>query len=459
MDMTYTMKDGYRLPDLLPPQESETALGKYGLLRRRYLKEHRKVLFTNLLTSGRLNEHLAEIDRTARQRVEQTVTAMAQAEGVTEELKAADPMKWVGLMERTRKSLETRLEKLNDQSIKDDTVTFEELGIDRLFIDESHNFKNLFLMTKMRNVGGIAQTEAQKSSDLFAKCQYLDELTDSHGVIFATGTPISNSMVELYTVQRYLQYQTLQEMGLIHFDDWASDYGETVTAIELSPEGSGYRPKTRFAKFFNLPELMATFKMVADVQTADMLKLPVPKANFHTEVIHPSELQKKAVAGLAERAERVRARVVDPSTDNMLRITNDGRKLALDMRLLSSLAPDDENSKVSVCARNVYRIWAESTAQRSTQLVFCDLSTPKADGSFNVYDDLRRKLLEIGIPENEIAYIHDANTEQKKKELFAKVRGGEVRILMGSTAKMGAGTNVQDRLVALHDLDCRATRS
>ncbi len=357
-------------------------------------------------------------------------------------------------MERTRKSLETRMEKLNDQSTKDDTVTFEELGIDRLFIDESHSFKNLFLMTKMRNVGGIAQTEAQKSSDLFAKCQYLDELTDSHGVIFATGTPISNSMVELYTVQRYLQYQTLQEMGLIHFDDWASDYGETVTAIELSPEGSGYRPKTRFAKFFNLPELMATFKMVADVQTADMLKLPVPKANFHTEVIHPSELQKKAVAGLAERAERVRARVVDPSTDNMLRITNDGRKLALDMRLLSSLAPDDENSKVSVCARNVYRIWAESTAQRSTQLVFCDLSTPKADGSFNVYDDLRQKLLEMGIPENEIAYIHTANTEQKKKELFAKVRGGEVRILMGSTAKMGAGTNVQDRLIALHDLDC-----
>ena len=357
-------------------------------------------------------------------------------------------------MERTRKSLEARLEKLNDQSTKDDTVTFEELGIDRLFIDESHNFKNLFLMTKMRNVGGIAQTEAQKSSDLFAKCQYLDELTDSHGVIFATGTPISNSMVELYTVQRYLQYQTLQEMGLIHFDDWASDYGETVTAIELSPEGSGYRPKTRFAKFFNLPELMATFKMVADVQTADMLKLPVPKANFHTEVIHPSELQKKAVAGLAERAERVRARVIDPSTDNMLRITNDGRKLALDMRLLSSLAPDDENSKVSVCARNVYRIWAESTAQRSTQLVFCDLSTPKADGSFNVYDDLRQKLLEMGIPENEIAYIHTANTEQKKKELFAKVRGGEVRILMGSTAKMGAGTNVQDRLIALHDLDC-----
>ena len=275
-------------------------------------------------------------------------------------------------MERTRKSLETRLEKLNDQSTKDDTVTFEELGIDRLFIDESHNFKNLFLMTKMRNVGGIAQTEAQKSSDLFAKCQYLDELTNSHGVIFATGTPISNSMVELYTIQRYLQYQTLQEMGLVHFDDWASDFGETVTAIELAPEGSGYRPKTRFAKFFNLPELMATFKMVADVQTADMLNLPVPKANFHTEVIQPNELQRAVVAELAERAERVRARAVDPSTDNMLRITNDGRKLALDMRLINPLAADDPNGKVATCARNVARIWAQTKDQRSTQLVFCD---------------------------------------------------------------------------------------
>ena len=275
-------------------------------------------------------------------------------------------------MERTRKSLETRLEKLNDQSTKDDTVTFEELGIDRLFIDESHNFKNLFLMTKMRNVGGIAQTEAQKSSDLFAKCQYLDELTNSHGVIFATGTPISNSMVELYTIQRYLQYGTLQEMGLVHFDDWASDFGETVTAIELAPEGSGYRPKTRFAKFFNLPELMATFKMVADVQTADMLNLPVPKANFHTEVIQPNELQRAVVAELAERAERVRARAVDPSTDNMLRITNDGRKLALDMRLINPLAADDPNGKVATCARNVARIWAQTKDQRSTQLVFCD---------------------------------------------------------------------------------------
>ena len=375
-------------------------------------------------------------------------------------------------MERTRKSLETRLEKLNDQSTKDDTVTFEELGIDRLFIDESHNFKNLFLMTKMRNVGGIAQTEAQKSSDLFAKCQYLDELTNSHGVIFATGTPISNSMVELYTIQRYLQYGTLQEMGLVHFDDWASDFGETVTAIELAPEGSGYRPKTRFAKFFNLPELMATFKMVADVQTADMLNLPVPKANFHTEVIQPNELQRAVVAELAERAERVRARAVDPSTDNMLRITNDGRKLALDMRLINPLAADDPNGKVATCARNVARIWAQTKDQRSTQLVFCDLSTPnkntpiemqkKAEGVYemipdqftDVYNDLKKKLMAEGIPEEEIAFIHDAKTEQKKKELFAKVRGGEVRILMGSTAKMGAGTNVQDRLIALHDLDC-----
>ena len=375
-------------------------------------------------------------------------------------------------MERTRKSLETRLEKLNDQSTKDDTVTFEELGIDRLFIDESHNFKNLFLMTKMRNVGGIAQTEAQKSSDLFAKCQYLDELTNSHGVIFATGTPISNSMVELYTIQRYLQYQTLQEMGLVHFDDWASDFGETVTAIELAPEGSGYRPKTRFAKFFNLPELMATFKMVADVQTADMLNLPVPKANFHTEVIQPNELQRAVVAELAERAERVRARAVDPSTDNMLRITNDGRKLALDMRLINPLAADDPNGKVATCARNVARIWAQTKDRRSTQLVFCDLSTPNkntpiemqknAEGVYemipdqftDVYNDLKKKLVAEGIPEEEIAFIHDAKTEQKKKELFAKVRGGEVRILMGSTAKMGAGTNVQDRLIALHDLDC-----
>ena len=357
-------------------------------------------------------------------------------------------------MERTRKSLETRLAKLNDQSRKDDVVTFEQLGIDRLFIDESHYFKNLFLATKMRNVGGIAQTEAQKSSDLFMKTQYLDELTGGRGTIFATGTPISNSMVELYTIQRYLQYRLLQEMGLIHFDDWASNFGETVTAIELSPEGTGYRAKTRFAKFYNLPELMAAFKEVADIQTADMLKLPVPKANFHTEVIQPSELQKEMIRGLAERAEKIRAGGVDPHVDNMLRITNDGRKLALDMRLIQPLAPDDPNGKVAVCARNVFRIWEQTKEKRSAQLVFCDLSTPTTDGSFSVYDDLKKKLMDAGIPEEEIAFIHTADSEAKKKELFSKVRAGQVRVLLGSTAKMCAGTNVQDRLIALHDLDC-----
>ncbi|MGN0273540.1 MAG: LPD11 domain-containing protein [Chordicoccus sp.] len=357
-------------------------------------------------------------------------------------------------MERTRKSLETRLAKLNDQSRKDDTITFEQLGVDRLFIDESHYFKNLFLATKMRNVGGIAQTEAQKSSDLFMKTQYLDELTGGRGVIFATGTPISNSMVELYTIQRYLQYRLLQEMGLIHFDDWASNFGETVTAIELSPEGTGYRAKTRFAKFYNLPELMAAFKEVADIQTADMLKLPVPKANFHTEVIQPSELQEEMIQGLAERAEKIRAGGLDPHVDNMLRITNDGRKLALDMRLIQPLAPDDPNGKVAVCARNVFRIWEQTKEKRSAQLVFCDLSTPTTDGSFNVYNDLKKKLMDAGIPEEEIAFIHTADSEAKKKELFSKVRSGQVRVLMGSTAKMGAGTNVQDRLIALHDLDC-----
>ena len=357
-------------------------------------------------------------------------------------------------MERTRKSLETRLAKLNDQSRKDDTVTFEQLGVDRLFIDESHYFKNLFLATKMRNVGGIAQTEAQKSSDLFMKTQYLDELTGGRGVIFATGTPISNSMVELYTIQRYLQYRLLQEMGLVHFDDWAGSFGETVTAIELSPEGTGYRAKTRFAKFYNLPELMAAFKEVADIQTADMLCLPVPKANFHTEVIQPSELQKEMIRGLAERAEKIRAGGVDPHVDNMLRITNDGRKLALDMRLIQPLAPDDPNGKVAVCARNVFRIWEQTKEKRSAQLVFCDLSTPTTDGSFSVYDDLKKKLMDAGIPEEEIAFIHTADSEAKKKELFSKVRAGQVRVLLGSTAKMGAGTNVQDKLIALHDLDC-----
>ena len=357
-------------------------------------------------------------------------------------------------MERTRKSLEARLAKLNDQSRKDDTVTFEQLGIDRLFIDESHYFKNLFLATKMRNVGGIAQTEAQKSSDLFMKTQYLDELTGGRGVIFATGTPISNSMVELYTIQRYLQYGMLQEMGLVHFDDWAGNFGETVTAIELSPEGTGYRAKTRFAKFYNLPELMAAFKEVADIQTADMLKLPVPKANFHTEVMKPSEIQKEMIKGLAERAEKIHAGGVDPHVDNMLRITNDGRKLALDMRLIQPLAPDDPNGKVAVCARNVYRIWEQTKEKRSAQLVFCDLSTPTTDGSFSVYGDLKKKLMDAGIPEEEIAFIHTADSEAKKKELFSKVRSGQVRVLLGSTAKMGAGTNVQDKLIALHDLDC-----
>ena len=357
-------------------------------------------------------------------------------------------------LEKTRKSLELRLAKLNDQSRKDDVVTFEELGIDRLFIDESHYFKNLFLMTKMRNVGGIAQTEAQKSSDLFMKCQYLDEITGGRGVIFATGTPISNSMVELYTIQRYLQYSVLQEMDMGFFDDWAANFGETITSIGLAPEGTGYRAKTRFARFFNLPELMNTFKMVADIQTADMLQLPVPKANFHTEVIKPSPLQQEMIKGLAERAENIRGGGVDPSIDNMLKITNDGRKLALDMRLIQPMAPDDENGKIAVCARNVFRIWEQTQAQRSAQLVFCDLSTPKGDGSFNFYDDLKSKLMNKGVPEEEIAFIHDANTEVKKKELFAKVRLGQVRVLIGSTQKMGAGTNVQDRLIAIHDADC-----
>ena len=357
-------------------------------------------------------------------------------------------------MERTRKSLENRLAKLNDQSRKDDVVTFEQLGVDRIFVDESHYFKNLFLATKMRNVGGIAQTEAQKSSDLFMKCQYLDEITGNRGVIFATGTPISNSMVELYTIQRYLQYSTLEEMGLLNFDDWAANYGETVTAIELSPEGSGYRSKTRFAKFYNLPELMSTFKMVADIQTADMLKLPVPKANFHTEVIKPSPMQEDMIKSLADRAEEIRAGHVEPSVDNMLRITNDGRKLALDMRLVNPLAPDSDTNKTSICARNVFSIWERTQEQRSAQLVFCDLSTPKSDGSFNFYDDLKKKLIAKGIPPEEITYIHEANTEVRKKELFSKVRSGQVRVLIGSTAKMGAGTNCQDKLIALHDADC-----
>ena len=357
-------------------------------------------------------------------------------------------------LERAKKSIRQKIEKLNDQSRKDDVVTFEELGVDRIFVDESHYYKNLFLYTKMRNVGGIAQTEAQKSSDLFMKCRYLDEITGGRGTVFATGTPISNSMVELYTIQRYLQYDTLLKNDLQHFDSWASTFGETVTAIELTPEGTGYRAKTRFAKFFNLPELMSMFKEVADIRTADMLELPVPKANFHNIAVKPSEIQKEMVAQLAERAENVRKGNVDASVDNMLKITNDGRKLALDQRMLNDMLPDFEGSKINACVDNVYRIWNENSDKKSAQLIFCDLSTPKNDGVFSVYNDIRKKLIERGIPESEVKFIHEADTDVKKKELFQKVRKGEVRVLLGSTQKMGAGTNVQDRLIALHDVDC-----
>ena len=357
-------------------------------------------------------------------------------------------------MERTKKSIEAKLEKLNDQSRKDDVVTFEELGIDRIFIDEAHYYKNLAAFSKMRNVGGISQTEAQKSSDLYMKCRYLDELTGGRGVIFATGTPISNTMVEMYTMQKYLQYSLLQEKELLHFDAWASTFGETVTAIELAPEGTGYRAKTRFSRFYNLPELMSMFKEVADIQTADMLNLPVPRANYHNIVLKPSEQQKEMVAALGVRAERVRNRMVDSSEDNMLLITNDGRKLALDQRLLNPMLPDSDTGKVSACAENVYEIWQHTAEQRSTQMVFCDLSTPKGNGDFNVYDDLRDKLIARGIPAEEIAYVHSANSEAQKKELFGKVRSGQIRVLIGSTQKMGAGTNVQRKLAALHHLDC-----
>ena len=356
-------------------------------------------------------------------------------------------------MERTRKGLEARLKKLNDQSRKDDVVTFEQLGVDRLFVDESHYYKNLFLYTKMTNVAGIQTTDAQKSSDMYLKCRYLDELTGGKGITFATGTPISNSMVELYTIMRYLQYDTLQRTGLGHFDSWASTFGETVTAIELAPEGTGYRAKTRFARFFNLPELISMFKEVADVQTADMLKLPVPKAEFVNEVLKPSEIQQDMVASFSDRAEAVRSGRVDPREDNMLRITNDGRKCALDQRLMNPLLPDDEESKVNACIRNAFKVWQDGQADRTAQVIFCDLSTPKGDGSFNVYDDIRNKLEVMGVPREEIAFIHEATTETQKAELFAKVRAGQVRVLLGSTAKLGAGTNMQDRLIALHHLD------
>ena len=355
---------------------------------------------------------------------------------------------------KTQKSIEKKLTNLNSTSRKDDVITFEELGVDRLFVDEAHYYKNLYLYTKMRNVGGIAQTEAQKSSDLFMKCRYLDEITGGKGIVFATGTPISNSMVELYTMQRYLQYDKLIESKLQHFDAWASTFGETVTAIELAPEGTGYRTKTRFAKFYNLPELMNMFKEIADIKTSDTLNLPLPKANYENIVIKPSQTQLDLVNSLGERAEKVRNREVDSKVDNMLKITNEGRKIALDQRLINELLPDYENSKIDTCSQNIYRIWEETKDKKSAQLVFCDLSTPKGDGSFDAYTDLKNKLVEKGIPENEIEFIHNANTELQKQALFAKVRAGQVRVLMGSTVKMGAGTNCQDRLIALHDLDC-----
>ena len=387
----------------------------------------------------------------------QVAVIKKQIDEITEEIaaaKASNGEKYtIKEMEKTKKSLMVRLDKLNDQSRKDDVVTFEQLGVDRLFVDESHSYKNLFLYTKMRNVAGIAQTEAQKSSDMFAKCQYMDEITGGKGITFATGTPISNSMTELYTNMRYLQYNTLEKMGLRHFDSWASSFGETQTAIELAPEGTGYRAKTRFAKFYNLPELISLFKECADIQTPDMLKLPVPEAEYHNQVLKPSEHQKKMVKALADRAECVRAGSVDASEDNMLKITNDGRKLALDQRLVNDILPDDENSKSSVCVEKAFGIWEQTKEQKSTQLIFCDLSTPKGDGSFNIYDDIRNKLIAKGVPKDEIAFIHEANTELRKAELFAKVRSGQVRFLLGSTAKMGAGTNVQDKLIALHHLD------
>jgi len=356
-------------------------------------------------------------------------------------------------LEKTKKSLRRRLEKLENKEKKDDVVTFEELGVDRLYVDEAHYYKNAFLYTKMRNVAGIAQNEAQKSADMFNKCQYLDEITGGKGITFATGTPVSNSMTELYTMQRYLQYGKLNRMGLGHFDSWASTFGEVVTSIELAPEGTGYRAKSRFARFYNIPELMSMFKEIADIKTADQLELPVPEAEYETVVLKPSEHQKEIVESLGERAEVIRDGGVDSSVDNMLKVTNDGRKLALDQRLVNPLLPDDEDSKICACVEKSFAIWKETTSKRSAQLIFCDLSTPKGDGTFNVYDDLKMKLMAKGVPEAEIAFIHDANTEVKKTELFSRVKSGQVRFLLGSTAKMGAGTNVQDRLIALHHLD------
>ena len=356
-------------------------------------------------------------------------------------------------LEKLRKSLKQKLEKLQGADRKDDVVTFEQLGVDRLFVDESQAFKNLYLYTKMRNVAGLSTSEAQKSSDMFGKCRYLDEITGGRGVIFATDTPLSNSMTEMYTLMRYLQYNTLQQKGLTHFDAWASTFGETTTAIELAPEGTGYRARTRFAKFFNLPELMAMFKEAADIKTSDQLNLPVPQAKFETVVVKPSEIQQDMVQALSERVAEVHSGSVDPSVDNMLKITSDGRKIGLDQRLMNSALPDDPNSKLNACVNNVLRIWNDTKEQKLTQLIFCDMSTPKGDGSFNVYDDIRTKLLNAGVPEQEIEFIHNADTENKKAELFSKVRSGQVRVLLGSTAKMGAGTNVQTLLVAVHHLD------
>ena len=377
-------------------------------------------------------------------------------------------------LERAKRSLEARLEKLQANDKKDDVVTFEELGVDRLFVDEAHSYKNLFLYTKMQNVAGLSTSDAQKSSDMFAKCRYMDELTGGRGVIFATGTPVSNSMTELYTMQRYLQYDRLQEMGMIHFDCWASRFGETATALELAPEGKGYRPRTRFSRFFNLPELMNIFREVADIKTADQLHLPVPEVEYHNVAAKPSEVQQKLVQELSERAALIHSGSVSPDIDNMLKITSDGRKLGLDQRIINPAFPDDPESKVNLCVENILQMWQDGEADKLTQLVFCDVSTPQAAVKakstaldphsgiakpFTVYADIRSKLIAQGVPPEQIAFIHDANFEAKKKELFGKVRSGQIRVLLGSTAKMGAGTNVQDRLVAIHDLDCRATRS
>ena len=358
-------------------------------------------------------------------------------------------------LERSKKQLEARLEKLKAEEKKDDVITFEQLGVDRLVVDEAHYYKNMFLYTKMRNIAGLSTSEAQKSSDMFAKCQYMDELTGGHGIVFATGTPVSNSMVELFTMQRYLQYETLRKRDLTNFDAWASVFGETVTAIELAPEGTGYRARTRFAKFYNLPELMNMFREVADIKTADQLHLPTPTAHYETVVVQPSEIQKRMVQELSKRAAKIHSGSVDPHIDNMLKVSSDGKKLGLDQRLMNPMLPDDPGSKVNACVGNVLRIYREGSEQKLTQLIFCDMSTPKTgQKEFSVYDDIREKLLAQGVPESEIAFIHNADTEAKKKELFAKVRTGQVRILLGSTAKMGAGTNVQDRLIASHDLDC-----